>query len=465
MTHNKTKYALICLCIISLCSTAFCGKIIYPFNATTAIVKAGETFDIWFDADTGQTVKSVELRSPYLIINRPMDSAITAGREYDTISGNTCNWLITVTVPVDTPADRYDLVLKTSTGDDISSRAVKVIREYKTEYSIFHISDTHMCQGAKINGHPERLLKVSALADLANIIGPEIVFITGDLINDTNGRFPDAQKRADFFYNGSPANGVKGVQGFNAATFSAAGNHDFLEKSQPFKGEPKVKSKFWNKYHGLQYHHFKYGNTRLMTVNTGWVGLDWGYQLKDHASWLADVGSGNLRIAAYHKSEMGVMGAFANKVDLGLTVIGHNHHLADKNPYALGGKKIQYYADSVREHLCFNLFRIKADGSYTAVNNQEFVENPADAPSLWRPKLTLTYAKANDGTSKANTATLVNKFGIAFPRARVRFIMPKGASYTVSKGTIEQQFDGDSVRVVDVCVAIKANSKTTIKIN
>src|SRR6056297_967144 len=41
------------------------GKIIYPWNATTAIVKMGDSFDVWFNSIPGQAVKSAVLKGPY----------------------------------------------------------------------------------------------------------------------------------------------------------------------------------------------------------------------------------------------------------------------------------------------------------------------------------------------------------------------------------------------------------------
>ncbi len=439
-------------------ATSSFGKIIYPFNATTAIVKAGESFEVWFDADPGQIVNSVGLHGPYNTVSTSMGTPVTGSWVYDTVSGNTYDTQVTVTVPSTAPADRYDVILNTSYGQAISRRAVKVIKEYETDYSILHISDSHLSGGTSAAS----LLKISQIAKVANILGPEMVFITGDVINWTSGDF---QSRVDLFYDGYEPLDIKGMHGFDAATFSAVGNHDFTEGSgESFSGSYDSKSRFWNKYHGLQYHHFEYGNTRCMVVNTGWAGYDYEYQLTDHTSWLGAVGSGNLRIAAYHQAEGGIMGAFANNVNLGLAMIGHNHHLAPNNPYELGGRPIQYFANSIREYLNFNLYRVNSDGSYTVVNNVEAVENRTADPSLWIRRLTLTYANANDGTSSTNTATLDNNFGVSFPRARVRFVIPKGAPYTVSQGIVEQAFDGDSVRVVDVRVAINANSTTSIEI-
>ena len=462
MIPGKNRPIILFLITIAFCNIGFCGKFIYPWNATTEIVKAGNNFDICFNADINQTVNSAALRGPFCVRPIPVSKIETGSWVYDTISGNSYNTRITASAPTDMPADRYDLVLNTSTGQEISRRSVKVIKQYKTEFSIMHISDPHMCQGKKINGHPERLFKISTLADISNIIGTEMVFVTGDLIN--HNMF-SPRERAEFFYNGCPRAGLKGMHGFNAATFAVAGNHDFQEGQLPGTGHYPQKAQLWNNCHGLHYHHFAYGNTRCMTVNNGWNGFDWSYQLEDHLGWLKNAGPGNFRLAAYHKSELGIMGDWATKIDLNLAMIGHNHHLAKDNPYELGRGNIQYYADSIREHVSFNLFRIHGDGTFSVQNNQDFVENPDDDYSLWKPKLTLKYTEPNDGTVHSNIVTLTNQFDFGFPDARVRFVMPKGVQYAVSQGTIQQTFEGDSVRIVDIVVPVNADSTVSIAIN
>jgi hypothetical protein len=64
MKCNKTLAFLIFLFVIALSITGWCGKIIYPWNATTAIVKAGESFDVWLDTDEGQSVSSMTTQTP-----------------------------------------------------------------------------------------------------------------------------------------------------------------------------------------------------------------------------------------------------------------------------------------------------------------------------------------------------------------------------------------------------------------
>lgn len=136
----------ILLLLISYSITALCGNIVYPWRATTAILKSGESFEVWFNADAGQTVNSIQLNGPYNTVSTTIN-IISGNWVYDPMSGNFYNNKITVILPKDTPADRYDLVLNTSTGTVTSPGGVKVVKEYKDEYYIMHISDGHLFQG------------------------------------------------------------------------------------------------------------------------------------------------------------------------------------------------------------------------------------------------------------------------------------------------------------------------------
>lgn len=461
------------------------GRIIYPWNAATAIVKAGDDFTVWFVADAAQKVTSAQLRGPYNSVSIPSVEIQTGSWVYDKISGNTYNTRVTVPVPANAPADRYDLMLNTSAGQVISRSAVKVIAEYKKKYKVFHISDSHIGQQVIADGLIEA--KHTAFVDMANIINPEMVFVTGDNIS-WNHHEPSFQKRVDLFYQGDDTAGWKGMHDFHAACFVAGGNHDYEEQKggQPTNCCYDLKADFWNRYHGLQYHAFKYGKTRCLVINNGWAGYDFSYQLTDLADWLkGDGAGGNLKLAAYHVSNSGLMGAFAEKVDLGLAIIGHNHHLGSKNPYLLGSRLIQYYALSTREYCEFNLYQIddeagscealgyvntdplsdgygRPTGICRVLENNDEKNNPDT--SVWIYNLTLNYAHANDGAASNNTATLVNRFDFAIPDARVRFVVPKGAVYNVSAGSVQQQFDGDRFRIVDVSIDLRANSTTTVNI-
>lgn len=133
-------------CLLLPCglwNTGWGGQVVYPWRATTAIAKAGRTFEVWFKADPGQEVTAARLESLYKTVAADIRNTSKTTWTYDRQSGETCNRKITVAVPANTPADRYTLVLGTSRGDEKSPGAVKVVKEYKAEYHIMHISDIH----------------------------------------------------------------------------------------------------------------------------------------------------------------------------------------------------------------------------------------------------------------------------------------------------------------------------------
>ncbi|NDP20509.1 MAG: hypothetical protein GZ091_05465 [Paludibacter sp.] len=455
----KKKYTAIFLFLFSFANIGWCGKIIYPWRATTAIVKAGESFEVWFNADTGQTVNSVTLHGPYNTV--ATTKKIERGSwVYDVTSQNRYNTRITVTVPSKAPADRYDIILNTSNGQDTSLAGLKVIKKYKPHYYILHFSDAHAFQ----KGTETVLQRLSTIIEMANIINPELVFNTGDNL------YRPTDDRMNQLFIGNNQLGTKGLNKLNAATFTVAGNHDIDFDNLPEEGFYKEKADWWNKWWGLQAYNFSYGKGRFMAFNNGWHGFKPVQQITAIDSWLQKEGAGNLRVGAAHirNKEMNGFDSVANP---GLILIGHNHHIASQNPSPLNNKPIQYIVNSVRDNMEFNLFKVDAKtGSYKAVGSTTaqvvYVENPTEkeSPDLYKPRLTATYSNANDGTNATNTATITNKFDFPIESAKVRFILPFGKKYTISKGHIEQSFDGTSVHVVDVTFHLEPNSTTLIEI-
>ena len=126
----------------------------------------------------------------------------------------------------------------------------------------------------------------------------------------------------------------------------------------------------------------------------------------------------------------------------------------------------------MRDHLEFNLFKVDGKtGSCTPVSGPTaqvvYVENPEDAesPQLYKPKLTLSFSSANDGSFATNSATIVNRFSFPIEGAKVRFVLPLGNSYSISNGEVEQSFDGTLVHVVDVLVDLESNSTNRVQIS
>ena len=146
MTPSKRTQLFISLVLaLFIYMDAGAANIVRPWRSTTAIVLAGETFEVWVNADEGQNVESIELNGPFHSVG--CSHVLTTGDwVYDPLSGNSFNRRVLVTVPADAPEDRYDLVVKTNTGELTSYGGVKVLKTFKEDYYIMHMSDGHIYQ-------------------------------------------------------------------------------------------------------------------------------------------------------------------------------------------------------------------------------------------------------------------------------------------------------------------------------
>ncbi|AQT69807.1 F5/8 type C domain protein [Anaerohalosphaera lusitana] len=451
-------------------TTGSAGKIVYPWRSTTAIAKAGQAFDVWFDADPGQIVNTVELQGPYHTVN-PSHSTVTGNWVYDQMSGNRYDTRITVTVPPNAPADRYDLVLRTSLGSVASYGAVKVVTDYKDSYYIMHMSDGHLYQ---YNHDTDVLLaRKSAMIDIANIIDAQIIIETGDNMYNVRNH----PEREVYYFLGNDALGTKGMADASAATFLVPGDHDALIANDWPQATEQENADFFNDYWGLQSSCFKYGNGRFMPLNNAWAvstssAKNHQYQIDQAVAWLNGQGSGgNFFLTAGHCYDK--MHEFVDDHSpLDLVLAGDKHHVGTSNPYPFddGSPEVAYIARSIRDHFEFNLFEVNnTAGTFTTPSGTNSVTSVLysgnqDTPSTWVSNLELNYTKPNDGSASTNSAEFVNRFSFPINGARVRFVMPKGTTYGVSAGTIDQQFDGDQYRIVDVNIDLNASTTTTLDI-
>lgn len=474
--------------IFGFTTIALAGKIVYPWRATTAIVKQGESFEVWFNADAGQTVNAVELQSAYLKVNSTITTTVNQTWVYDKWSENTCNTKLTISVPTGTPSDRYDLVLKTSTGDEISLAAVKVIKEYKTGFYVFHISDAHRWQGAY---DTNKILKmVATTIDIANIINPEMVFETGDNHYQNTNSLSSTKQRITDFYNGY-MNGtefVKGLNQFAAPVFTVPGNHDTpqknyeLEPGYPNPGYTKVPSAAWNDLYGLQAHNFAYGNARFIGLNNAWFPdgsngvANFSDQTDEAKVWLNQVGKGTFRTGYCHVMTPIPLKAFYEPLlqagaPLNFIMAGHCHWAGNTHSIKdYPTVKITHTGYPLRElsrKAAFNLYRLDlTTNKYTAIGDSIGAhEGLAIADDFSSVKLKLTYSKPNNGVNIDNTATIVNKYNFPITDAFVRFVVPKGSPYYVRNATIIQEFDGTDYHVIDATYNLEANSTYTVSVH
>ena len=484
---KKNIQIVIFLLAILLSISGWSQKIVYPWRSTTAIVKAGETFEVWFNADSGQEVNEVSLRGPFNNATVSIADTKTDTWVYDKWSGNTCNRKYTISVPSSTPADRYDLILKTSTGDEISLAAVKVIKEFKSNFYVMHFSDAHRWQGTYDT--PNIILReISTIIDIANIIDPEMIIETGDNHYPNTNVESSTTSRVNEYMTGYN-NGTEYINGMNnsfAAVCTVPGNHDTpqknyqLEPGYPTPGYEKVPSLFYNKFYGLQAQNFSYGAVRFIGLNNSWFPDDktgtpnFKHQTDAAIDWLNTVGKGSMRIGFCHVNTSEPLFEFNNPLKLAgapldLILVGHVHSIT-YSPYTVDGKKMAYSTLTLRDGLRkapFNLYRIDTNaGTYETIGNEQAAQDGLEiAKNYSTVKLKLTYSALNDGATGNNTATIVNKFSFPITGARLRFIVPKGSPYYIRNAVIKQEFDGTNFHIVDATLNLEPNSTTIVSIH
>jgi predicted MPP superfamily phosphohydrolase len=472
------KKAAICAVLFSLVflSTAgWCAKIVYPWRATTAVVVSGSTFEVWFSADAGQTVNSITLQGPYKSVTPTFTTASSTTWTYDTWSGNTCNRKIIVTVPSDAPADKYDLILNTSTGTVKSTQSVKVIKAYKKIFYIMHITDAHRYESSGDADKNKTLREISTIIDVANVIDPEFLVETGDNIWGNDESETSWGARCDKMWNGYE-NGTEHIKGLCesfAAVFSTPGNHDCLTNNDYKEPNTQRPSKDWNRNHGLQNFGIVYGSARIIGANVGWAfGSGNTWQFAQQKDWLKTVGAGNMIIGMCHKPEdANFYNAFSsNGTPFKWMLTGHTHKTSE-NPWTVSGQRIGYTAllnkyDASRANCPVSIYKVDlAAATLTPIGNAQganFAISTKDNYST--KKVKISFSKTNTGTNTDNVATVTNNFGYTITGARVRFVMPKGKTYQVTGGTIQQAFDGDKYHIVDASYDLAASSTKTVSI-
>ena len=173
----------------------------------------------------------------------------------------------------------YDLIVNTSGGTVISRKSVQVVKEFSQTHRFIHISDLHISRqwvGTAETGYAKELELFDRFTEVANIIAPDFVIVTGDIIHhytrlnaDSTGwggdkyydpdQRPSVEEKFRNYYEG--AKGFKGINGLNAPVFSLSGNHDTYGVSR--KDHMAMASQ-WNKMCGKRVYAFSYGGTRIL---------------------------------------------------------------------------------------------------------------------------------------------------------------------------------------------------------
>lgn len=479
------------------------GNIVYPWRAVSSIVKSGDNFEILFNNVISNKIDSVILEGPFNRVILTIDAINTGKFEYDTYSNASANNRILARVPKSAPEELYNLIIKSGGEVYKSPKSVKVVREFKTNHCFIHVSDLHVSRewvGTAENGYAKELELLHNFIKVANIISPDFVIITGDNIHNvtyipsdsTNSTFlplpmssgwlgtmtsdarykPSVEEKWKNYYEGSK--GFLGIYGFNAPTFSVAGNHDFY--GMPIN-DHKNKVAQWNQFCGKRVYGFSYAGTRIIAADNflGDTLTDIpakspmsGLQGEVLESFLKNSGKGSLLIMAQHRPDI-IDTAFCNKNGIAILLNGHLHkpfyeYIGTTPTLSIrpGTVSKSGTKDSEGELGLFRIFRINGN-TFSFTEPLKFCKDPTQPYRKLELNLRLDYENLNDGTSTNNKAVVVNQLGIDLPECNIRFVMKKG-KYKVNNGVIYQIIESGNYSVIDVKVDVKKEKPTEIVI-
>jgi hypothetical protein len=306
-----------------------------------------------------------------------------------------------------------------------------------------------------------------AVIEDVNLINPEFVLLTGDLVNE--GELEDYLDWHVY------SRSQKLLSRFEVPVYLIAGNHDIggWDSTPPPDGTAR---RDWWRFFGwkrlnnpppgapwyTQNYSFDYGPVHYMALEAydnydGWKYSIYGSEsfTSGQLQWLdqelaASSGSTS-HVLFYHYDFSNQINLNALGVDMALW--GHIHS-NDGNinnpPY-----------DLATNNVC------DGERSYRMIRVSDGILDPAGPVSAGTSggNLNVQYTPANDGTNYEVTAQIYNSLSKQFEHAQLKFLMPKSAGdAVVTGGTLAQVDTSDSLDVYYVAVDIQPSSSQTVTI-
>ncbi|MFI8576996.1 metallophosphoesterase family protein [Rossellomorea aquimaris] len=250
------------------------NQIIYPLFATPAIKKKGEDLTLKIDTQGKEagswSVKLKQINHSSLTSEYELPvKSVQQGQSHWKKSSSIVD--VTVTIPENTPQKLYDLqVSYTGNGQriiDEQPHSVKVVDEYKKDFTFLHMTDTHIGSPRNL-GDPEdpssvdpalakeagiwdpdpkkRWLYLQKAIKEVNLKDPDFVVVTGDLMYGQ-------MNPLEYIYEYEET--YKMLQKLNVPVYLVPGNHDYYAQDATLTDG----AKYWEKYFGPQYFSFDYG--------------------------------------------------------------------------------------------------------------------------------------------------------------------------------------------------------------
>ena len=449
-----------------------------PLPNLPAFVRSGDVLTVWASASSGATGWSASLKLGTL--------AFPLGSTGATWNASLGWWVLSFMVPQHVPEEIYDLTLACSTCPaDTARHAVKVIRQFKDDFYFAQISDTHLPSHAFSSDYgfstsdTTGLIDFNAVIDDLNLIHPEFVLHTGDVVNE--GELEEYLG----MYEMGRAQGM--ISRLRDPLFLVAGNHD-IGGWQPTPPPAGTSRKNWWRYFGwpclanppagYPYHSqdysFDYGLLHCIGMegylNSGsydnYLPAIYGASsmTQEQMNWLAadvaTVPQGQGKLAFFHYD---FASQFTNLAALGLdgAIWGHNHEVAEGNraaqPFNLG---LQSVIPNSYGGRTFRLFRV-----YQGVITPGPMHHSGGTSGAPTDSLAVAWAFANNGARSRNTAAVTNRFGEGWNFARLVFYLVNHDSlYAATGGVVAQVIRQAGVTAVYVDCNVPASGTLTVSV-
>ncbi len=432
-----------------------------PILSVPQIATPGEVFNIECNAPPQTQNWEVELRFDDIVLPLSINSAsYSSGYE---------RWFIEVTTPVPEIFELYDLYVNADgVEEDTSRNSVYIIPEFKDNYKFVQITDTHLPTYMYYyeNGSESdstNTMDLRALIEDVNIIDPEFVLLTGDLIHE--GELEEFDSREYF----TKAKRVLGE--LEVPVYLVSGNHDIggWDSTPPplgtarynwwrFFGWERLANPPQSEFYYTQNYSFKYGDNLF-------VGLESYINYEDYF-WLryGDTSFTDRQIQ-WLQNELSVHDDTINQIlfyhydfdeelnlsNLGveMALYGHIHHNEGSiysQPYNLGTDNAGSNTRAMR---------------FISMNNDTLQPHHTVYAGYDGNAFNVSYS-ANQEHDEV-TATILNNYSLTFDDIKLKFEMPSGEfGYSCQNGTIQQIIRRETSNICYVRADIGANENMQI---
>ena len=366
----------------------------------------------------------------------------------------------------------YDLKVAAS-GDieDVTKNAVQIIPQVKDDYYFVHITDTHL-PTHYFYEDPESAYDTSEMNDLrevisdVNLMRPEFVLITGDLINE--GELEDFENRRNH------TKSQRLLSEFEVPVYIVAGNHDLggWDATPPPQGTARNE---WWRFFGWQWlkpnsgelyytqdYSFDYGPVHFVGLESydnydGYLFNIYGDEsfIPTQLDWLdqdlLNASESQSKVLFYHYDFSNQLNLSALGIDMALW--GHIHDNSGSiytSPYDLATESVCDFKSAYR---------------VIHVNNGILTPNYTSYAGFQGENLKIDFYPSNTGVEDSVTAVIDNQQYVDFGNGIIKFVMPKGNyNYIVYNGVLQQVDSSGNNAICYVGVNIQATSNITVSI-